>query len=366
MGMPGQKFSWSRFFLISFIGLIAAMGFSGVMKWYFSFHSLNEDTNKLFFYTWKANYAQKSLMEKWSLIEPNDWDNQDKDLNEFILKAQGEKNEKDAVDSSWLYDFYPEHFSRFPQYKYYTYNFDWNVETFIPLRKHMIAKSMELDGTQDKVDKYFGDKKNESPPSLFWDLPEYDLKADSTLKANVKASVDATMTKLHGLLKHLSGITEDKDRILDNTDENNEIVNKTFELFQTMQVPHMFLKSGATERETMTKAHVLTFWRNLGAVRSTPYESFIYTRMFFLFYFHTTSMPRAQIEDPKTKQAREENPKELIVHRHKDFAKIMAKGFKNPTKFGTFQKLFLPKLVSEDEMKIEDQEVQQYLQMIQV
>jgi len=367
MGMPSTKFSWGRVILLTLLGLCVSFIFGGIMKYYYSFHKLNEDTYGRFFYTWKSKHAKNSLLKTWDVLKKNSWDTQNTELNDFVEKAQGKEPKTVERQDTWLHDYFPEHFPRYPQLMYYTYNFDWNKNTFLPLRKHMIKVSLENDKkNKEKLEEF--DRKEMSPPSLFWDLQNFKLKDDATIDADLKTRVNKTTKKLHALLSHIIKSGEN-DKILDDTKTSNRIIELTFELFQSMDYDHMELEKGKTKVSTLTKDNVLDFWKNLGRVSSTPYESFVYTRIFFLFYFHTTSMERNDTIEKQGKKEikRKENPKETLVSRHKDFAKIMSKAFKAPSKkIGSFQSFFSPKLEKVEDMEIEDAKINEYLELIDV
>lgn len=363
------KFSWGRTILYALAIACVAMVVHFLLKYYYSFMKLGENTWGRFAFTWKAEHAYKSLVKPYKKLGKNSWNEKDAELSRFVEFAQG--------DDGMLDDFFPEHFPRHPQSSYYTVSYGWNDEVFLRLRKYVSKKTLEESKRmREKYEKYErgkAEKKKVVAPKLFMDLPSFVLKDDDFGgDSALKESVGRVTARLGLLLNYLWSLSDEKDKILDDTDaESNRIVELTYDVMKEMDYEHGYLKGGKTVRETLTRRHVLDWWRNLGNVKSTPYESFVYTRMFFLFYFHTSSVEPADVTEKKNKKivTRKESAEEQLVSRHADFARLMVRAFKSPKACGRYsalQKFYLPKLAEDEKMAIGEERVKKYLELVGV
>lgn len=377
-----RKFSWVKFILYSLLFSVVVAIASLIIKGYVSFH-IGEDSMARAAYTWKSK-AALTTFATWNFLKEHSWDTTDKDVDKCVKMAQGTgKNASSAPDkTALLYDYYPEHFPRYPQYMYYTYDFDWNQEVFLKLRKYMVEISNERDDyNRKKMDTYISAKQeairketNEivTKPKLCWDLDKYILKDDVSIDPELKKEVNKVTAALHDLLTFLD-TCNDEDKILDKTDEkeaeNNPIIQKTFKLFNLMNIKYRRQKLSKVISEDLQKKHVLEFWKNFGTVSSSPFESFIYTRLFLIFAFHTTSIEKVESVDTTTKKKKIQNPQKTFEQRHKDFASMMVKAFKNPEKcaeINFFKKFFMPTLAKAEELKLDNDRKKRYFDLMNV
>lgn len=161
---------------------------------------------------------------------------------------------------------------------YYTHSFKCNDEVFLSVRKYLLNLNLKehpgLDISKEKRI-YFGLPKSRLSQINTYDLPQiihfFEVK--------------------ECLLSLLVCLQENKEenKILDSTKaDKNKIVNLTKDVFDKMGYEHSVWKSGKKKTETLTHQHVFDFYKNLAKVRTTVFESFIFSRMFYVFYFCTT------------------------------------------------------------------------------
>lgn len=379
----GTKVSWLKIILFtvlaSFIGFIAYF----IAKFYFSFYSLDENVYAQFAYNWKKNEAFSTLEKPWAPLKKHTWDEKNKKINDFVKDVQGGPQGiiTKLDDKELLLDFFPEHFPRYPQIMYYTVNFPWNKEVFLPFRKMMVKLSFEHDvKNKDAIWKFLDQNKSylnkekgatkSTPPVLIWDLEKIRLRDYDYSSEPFQPKIDDTRRALYKLLTYINISCPKNEKILNNTDpENNKIVDLTFDLFNTMDIEHRVQKGDKQIGTPLEKRHCLEFWKNLGTACSTPFESFIYTRLFYIFYFHTTAIPRIEIEDKKNKgQKKKEEPKDVYRNRHTDFAALMVKAFKDPQdcEKPNFLKGFFRPHLKEKTWSLDDKKVHEYLDALSV
>lgn len=315
-----KKFSVGKLILSCLlVGLIAIIAHF-ILKYLYSFVWLSEDTDAKIFYSWRTKYADKHMIGPYEHVADKTWDTSNKELKDFLEFAQG--SEKMLDDKG------PEHFPR-GSMQYYTHSFEWNDSVFLPVRKHLMTMTTK-DASENKEMKV-----------IYLDLPNFKL---SDLTNNDLENVDnmhSAMNDLVSLLECLINIKKE-DKLLDNTDlEKNPIINHTFDLWNNMGYEYT-VRSGDKKKTTdLAKSHVLKFYKHLARASTTVFESFMYSRMFFMFYFYTT----AAFPD-------EDNPEKRFEKATKMFTHIMSRAYKDPadakneSKFAAaFRKFYSPKML---------------------
>ncbi|KRH92462.1 hypothetical protein M153_57350001210 [Pseudoloma neurophilia] len=380
---PASKVSTLRIILSLLTAFAVGVLAFGVFKLYFSFFSFDEDVYAMVAYHWKSKFAYESLKKPWPFMKKNTWDTKNKELDDFINKVQGPVKENNIIttlnDKELLLDFFPEHLPRTPEYNLYTVSFDWNEKVFYPFRKMIVNLSLKNDKkNSETVEEFLNTNKSilakeknikkKLPPQLYWDLPKFILKDYDYSKESFYLELKPTIKALYELLKYLDTAPKDQ-KILNNTKEdNNKIIDLTFDLFKTMDIKHREQDGDKVKISDLEKKHVLLFWKNLGSASSTPFESFIYSRLFFIFHFHTTSIERHEVDDPKKKgEKKMASPAETQEKRHKDFTEMMVKAFKHPDdckKPNFFKNFFLPTM--EEKLKLEKEKTDKYLELLNV
>lgn len=354
-----KKFSWSSFLFYSFIGLLFALLCTFILKYYYTFYKVDENIYARLFYTWMSKHAYKSFMKTWEFIPKNDWDDKNEELNNFVIKAQGDGDKmKEDIAGPLLCDFYPEHFSRYPQNQYYTVSYDWNERVFLPFRKYFVVKDQqENKENKKKVLDYFKEKKKDSL-SLFWGVSKEkfkDVRINNQLQIDAVNEMAKICASLKELLHHIVN-SKDDEKILNKTDpEKNEIVRLTYNLFNKMEYEHSVLKRGKKATSKLTRQNCLDFWKNLGSATSSPYETLVYSRLFYTFYFYNLHLqPENVTEKVKGKEVtKKQNPKQILEARQRDFARIMAQAFKKPEEVTGFAAFFSPKYEPLKKMEID-------------
>lgn len=294
-----------------------------VVKYLYSFVFLNEDTDAKIFYSWRVKYADKHMIGPFEHVEDKTWDTKDKKLAKFLEFAQGSENMLD--------DKGPEHFPR-GSVNYYTHTFDWNDTVFLPVRKYLVNTTTEAKepGKETKV--------------IFLDLPTLQL---STLKNDEVDGVE----NMHEAMKHLVDLLNclinisKEDKLLDKTKaEDNPIIEHTFALWNAMGYKYTLRDGKDKKTYDLKRSHVLKFYKHLARASTTIFESFMYSRMFFMFYFYTTSAPVF---------VNENDPAKRFEKATKLFTQIMARAYKDPADAkklskvtAWFKKSYSPKMLN--------------------
>jgi hypothetical protein len=192
---------------------------------------------------------------------------------------------------------------------------------------------------------------------------------DEKYPSEIKDGINKTLASLRSLLLYMDTATKD-EKITDKTNpETNKIIDLTFNLFKTMNLEHYTQSGDQKLTEPLKKEHVHQFWLNLGRASSTPFEVFVYTRLFQIFYYHVTVVEHGQVTDKKTKQKKTADAKEEFSFKHGDFARFMVKAFLNPAdckEIGFVKKFFLPTLPKDSELEIDQTKKAQYFHLIDV
>lgn len=315
-----KKFSVGKLILSCLlVGLIAIIAHF-ILKYMYSFVWLNEDTDARILYSWRTKHADKHMIGPYEHVADKTWDTSNKELKDFLEFAQGSKKMLD--------DKGPEHFPR-GSMQYYTHTFEWNDSVFLPVRKHLMTMT-----TKDASE-------NKDVKVIYLDLPNFKLSGlGNDHLENVDNMHDA-MSDLVSLLRCLIDIKKE-DKLLDSTDpEKNIIIDHTFNLWNKMEYKYTVRNGDKKKTADLTKAHVLKFYKNLARASTTVFESFMYSRMFFMFYFYTTSA----FSDEDNTDKRFENATKMFTH-------IMSRAYKDPadakkeSKFAAgFRKFYSPKML---------------------
>lgn len=391
-----SKFSWWTLVGIAIIiGIIGTIiNLSGI--YYYRFKNIPEGAWAKYFYTWKKNFANISFKDSYKQVKSYNWNPKDEVLNNFIEVAQGgstaetilseEGKEYEKLQRGLLLDGYIEYFNRHPQSEAGTvYNdFDW---TFLHFRKAMNDFDRERNPKKDENKQKVLDQckpeiklKNRMMPSMEWNLspkgnPFYIQDVDQSKLANDKEkeafkTIGEVRAAFIPLLKYLrTNTNKSEEHIITAKTEadKNELVKLTKKVLDTMGYKKREFKGRKTVLVgDLENKHVLEFWQNLGTVRSDPYEAMAYNRLFFIFYFHTTMVnPTVIAQKNKNKKA-----EKRINNVYSDFARIMAKGFVDPSaaeKPKTLEKFFAPPYDKEidTQIKISDELFDEYLNALE-
>lgn len=330
--MGSKKFSIGKLIGICALGLFISFIAHFVLKYLYSFKFLNEDTDAPVFYTWRTKHADKHMVGPYEKVADNAWDTSDKELAEFIDFAQGSKN--------MLNDKGPEHFPR-GSINYYTHSFKWNDDVFLPVRKYMVEETKRKNPSLYEKDDV-----------RFLNLSDFQLsKIPSSSKFEELDQMHKVKDRLVELLNLLIKIKKE-DKLTDDTDyEKNPIIGCTFDLLQEMNYEHTVWKGRKQINSTLTRKNVFDFYKNLAKASTSVFESFIYSRLFYIFYFYTTSLKLGG-DDAK--------PKERFFLTSTLFAKIFVRAYKDPEDVkklnafaGFFKRFYSPKMSAPESVDID-------------
>lgn len=331
-GQNRNKFGTGKLILICLlIGLIAMIAHF-VLKYLYSFKFLDEDTNATIFYSWRTSHADKHMAAAYEPAKKKSWDTKNQELANFINFAE---------EGKMLNDKGCEHFPR-ESINYYTHSFEWNDTVFLPVRKFLMEKNKK-----DNKDELFANEK-----VVFLNLPNFSLSKHDDPSVVSLAELHAAKDKLLALLTHLSKVDKAGKILNDTKAENNETIKLTYALFKEMKYSHSIWKGGKKEMSPLTETHVLNFYKNLGRASTTVFESFMFSRMSYMFYFYTLSV--VPLKDG-------EKLKDRFMRVAKNFDQVFVKAYKDPNDAkklsswaATVKKFYSPKMIDVENISDED------------
>ncbi|KAF7682549.1 hypothetical protein TCON_2231 [Astathelohania contejeani] len=271
------------YFKVSMIVLIVALIVAGCTKYYFSFYAINKFLYADAFLAWRLLKSDDMMIQSYyRYIKDNTYDpdtDEGKKIKEFVDMAQG----KDRM----LLDGHPEHFPRPAKY-YYTLNFAAN-KNFLDLRK----KFVDEDGVKLNKDHYKGEAQ----------VREKDLKYYDNVKSEAAVKIltdDDNFKKIFDSFKTLIINAIDGKYKIDD-DVPNNLVEDSKKLCQD------------AGHDDIQETDIKNFYINCGRVESSAMELFVYSRLFYLFYFMTLPVEDLVISDEHKNKYKNEGASRMFT-----------------------------------------------------
>lgn len=252
---PAKKSGFPWFWVIaSIVGTIAIA--LGATKYYFSFKAIEPWNYKIYFYSWRILHADLLMFNQtWKHIKSNRYPEKG-EMADAVEKYQTQ---------GLLFDLHPEHAPRSFKGYHTIANDNWFNDLYLKLR----SKFSQLRDEPMKDDLKDGKKEIKDSEILYWVGKEY----DTDLIFNIKTfePLNEFMSKFYDFLvniynkKYGDGIGEEVDK---------NLVNDVIELCEMAKI-----KVEAKDVEEALKSF------GTASVSVTP--NFMYSRMFYLFYFYT-------------------------------------------------------------------------------
>ncbi|KAM0673807.1 hypothetical protein GVAV_002645 [Gurleya vavrai] len=250
------KFPWT-YFLLSVVG-IPLLAFC-IGKYYFSFRAISPFLFKDTFYAWRILHADRHMYSQtWKYIPENRY-KKDGDYAKFVDLMQ---------TKGLIFDGHPEHFPRgFKHYDSHFTDHQFN-KNFLKLRKELSETFDEALNNDVKTGKAeFSDKK-----IMFWNGKKVDKEKYQEIldrHEDIKYFMTALYSNFLVKLYEKDGYQEKVDK-----DTPTEMVDDIKLLCDLAKVE--------TKKEFIGKMPVL-----LGKADTPLMVNFVYSRIFYLFYFYT-------------------------------------------------------------------------------
>lgn len=294
------KRSFPYFKIAGMVVFAAISSYLALTIWYKLFYS-NEKYYANYFYYWRINYADKNMMsETYKNIPSNSYSSRDEDMHRYVEMAQGpvvpknikdkekRKEEEDKAKLTGLLNMnFVEHFPRgHLHYHTHTYidkksekfNFKFN-EKYLVFRKDIIKNAIKKDPYKESDTKsnafIMGDKELENtfnPSEILKKHPE----------------VQKFAAALSSLLKHLHAgevyVDEDGEKKLSKKSIN--LAKGVVESIEDDIDPDFNLK----------EKHIKGFIERNGTITPTIFDTFLYSRSFYVFLLCTLNCKMNKID----------------------------------------------------------------------
>lgn len=259
------------------LALVSTVVYFGLL-YVFGVKYLKEDYYGSYFYAWRLRYADKIMTHgRYKYIKKNEHPEED-DRKDFYKIAQDEDGK------AYLTRFdRPEHYPREFDYQFTLLKLIPTYKDFLEIRQNYIV---ETEGLQDKLKLSGEDLKKEvkdrkeNEHRFFTDAPEKSV--DDMVKIlfpsdNVDKNPWSGVCPI--LMSTISSILgNDKDYFFDGKEASPKLVDAINKGLKALDVKEL----------SSDKIH--KFFINNGRVSASPVETFIYSRLYYVFYFLTSGM----------------------------------------------------------------------------
>lgn len=298
-----SKFKFPWFYFISSLAILIAV-LLAYGKYYYSFKIVKPWHYKANFYSWRILYADKHMYsDMWKYIKDNKYPEKG-EMADAVKKYQ---------TSFLLFDLHPEHLPRGAKY-YHTHHSDHKFnKLFLDLRHEFSKKRDEPMKDEEKS----GKKEISAKNMKYWIGNDYEV--DKIFEMEEFKDMNNYMFDFYNILDNIKN-KKYGDGVGD--DVNEKLLVDIEKFCQNIGV--------TADKDTIKKELI-----GLGRIDSDILIRFIYSRLFYLFYFYTIEAPIKICEiksddsedDKKLKEKEKKNPNARIIEVSRCFTSLLANMF---------------------------------------